>query len=144
MKLLHVLLLVGVLGPHSAVYVKGHSKAAQKARENLQAYTCYCSSESPDDAVATLEVGHIANRKKEGRSWLVMFLANEKHQIVWEAKAEEYPWPFPTAMDRLLRNLTKSTCPADQYAEARGSRPRRSHDPFACSQLTRNAVNRQH
>jgi hypothetical protein len=35
------LLLFVVLAHHSAVYVKGHSRAAAQARERLQALTCY-------------------------------------------------------------------------------------------------------
>jgi len=117
MKPVHGLLLVGLLIPHSAVFVKGHGKAAQRARENLQVYTCYCSSEEPENSVATLQVGHITDRKKQGRSWLVMFLTDEEHQVLWQGKAEEYPWPFPSALGRLLRNLAKCTCGAPEGAD---------------------------
>jgi hypothetical protein len=89
--------------------VKGHSDAADKARVNIENLTCYRSAAKPEASAATLEVDHIFNPRKR-RSWVVLVMTDSQRHVIYEKKAEETPWPLPSAMDRLLKNLAKSTC----------------------------------
>jgi hypothetical protein len=107
MKLVLALVLSAVLAPHSALYVKGHSRAAGEVREKLADVTCFQVAPDPASSAGLLQVDHVF---RSGRSWLVMYLTDGQRKVLWERKAEEYPWPIPSPLDRLLRNLAKSTC----------------------------------
>jgi len=120
MILAHVLLVLWVLAPGSAVYVKGHSQAAERARENIADFTCYTSGAAPETSAGILQVDHLlANSGR--RSWVVMVLMDGQHHVLYEGKAEEYPWPIPSSMDRLLKGMAKSTCPGTQDSQSRKS-----------------------
>ena len=121
MKLV-LLAVLTALAPRAEVYVKGHSRAADKIRANLANLTCYKSGQAEESA-ATLNVDHVLN--SSGRSWIVLVLTDVRQKVVWRAKAEEYPWPIPSPLDRLLKNLARSTCPAFQ-TNASGRSPLRS------------------
>jgi hypothetical protein len=110
MTWLPVLMLWWVVLPGTAVYVKGHSHAADKARVNIENLTCYRSAAKPEASTATLEVDHIINPRSR-RSWVVLVMTDSQHHVIYEKKAEENPWPLSPVMDRLLKNLAKSTCP---------------------------------
>jgi hypothetical protein len=110
MKLAPILLLVAMMAPRSGVYVKGHSQAAEKIRATIENSTCYSPREAKSSA-ATLEVDHIL---KDRRSWIVLVLMDTKKNILWEGKGEEFPWPLPSPVGRMLRNMAKSTCQGSQ------------------------------
>jgi hypothetical protein len=118
MTFVQVLMFLWILAPGSAVYVKGHSHAADKARANMENLTCYSSGSSPERSAATLQVDHIFNPDNR-RSWVVLVMTDSQHHVLYEKKTEENPWPLPSAMDRLLKNLAKSTCP--QFASPQRS-----------------------
>jgi len=115
MTLVEALVFLAILAPYPAeearpaVYVKGHSHAAEKVRANLQALTCYRSGTELEKSAAILEVDHILERS--GRSWIVTVLTDSQHKVLWKRKVEEYPWPLPSSWQRLLKNMAKSTCP---------------------------------
>lgn len=128
MKLAQILMLVTVLAPRLPVYVKGHSQAAKKVRENLEAITCYSGGE-PEKSTAILHVDHLMAQSR--RSWVVIFLTDLQDHVLWQGKAEEYPWPIPSPLNRLLRNMAKSTCrqvPAAQSSSETLSHPQLSKD----------------
>ena len=118
MTLVHALMLMWLLAPGSAVYVKGHSRAAEKARANIANLTCYRPVATPELAAATLHVDHLFNPSSR-RSWVVVVMTDSRNRVIYERKVEENPWPRPSAADRLLRSLAKSTCP--QFPNARGA-----------------------
>ena len=132
MRLATVLIFLAVVAPHRSVYVQGHSRAADKVRENLESSTCYGSETDRNNAAAILQVDHIQARS--GRSWLVFVLLDAQHRVVWEKKAEEYPWPLPSALDRLLKDMAKSTCSGHQILSVQKLSPGRGPDAFAPSQ----------
>jgi hypothetical protein len=111
------LLLFVVLAPHSAVYVKGHSRAAARARERLQALTCYSPATVPEASVAVLEVDHLLSGP--GDRSVAMVFVDSRGKVLWESKAREDPLPFLSPVNRLLKRLAKSTCrePALSAAE---------------------------
>jgi hypothetical protein len=129
MRLATVLFFLAVVAPQRSVYVQGHSRAAEKVRENLESSTCYRPESDPNTAAAILQVDHM--QTKSGRTWLVFILLNARHRVVWERKAEEYPWPFPSALDRLLKNMARSTCSGHQILSVQKSSAGRSPDAFA-------------
>jgi hypothetical protein len=116
-----LVLMLAVLAPHSSVYVKGHSRAALRTRQHLQALTCYTLSAMPEASSAVLRVDHLLNRS--GQPDVVMIFENSEGKMLWEGKAEESPWPLPSAVDRLLRRLGRSTCreATVQVVEKKGS-----------------------
>ncbi len=121
----YAFLIAALVAPHPAVYVKGHSRAATKTREDLQARTCYNLAQSPEDSDAILEVDHLFNRS--GDQSVVMVLVDREDKVLWEGKAKEDPIPLRSPVNRLLKRLAKSTCPASsvvgQLDVARASRP---------------------
>lgn len=115
MWLVQSLILLAALVPglsadpiFSAVYVKGHSRAAVWVRKSLDRLTCYSEVAQPTVRTGTLLVDHIL--ETSGRSWIVMVLTDELGSVRWEAKAEEYPWPIRSPLERLLKQMAKSTC----------------------------------
>lgn len=131
MKMAQVLMLLAVLAPSLPVYVKGHSRAANKVRENLELMTCY-SGGGPESSAAILHVDHIVALSRR-RSWVVIFLTDTLNHVLWQGKAEEYPWPIPSPLNKLLRSLAKSTCPG--YQDQRSSA-----QPSPGSQFVRDVV----
>jgi hypothetical protein len=123
----YALVLLAVFAQHSAVYVKGHSDAALKARERLQNCTCYNLAERPDASDAVLEVDHILGRS--GNRRVVMVLLGRGGHVLWEGKTAEDPWPLPSPVNRLLKRLARSTCSAADLVEARDVRPVRDARP---------------
>jgi len=111
------MVLLAVLVPHSAVYVKGHSRAAAKTREDLQARTCYSLAESPEKSNAVLEVDHLFDRS--GDQSVVMVLVDAKGRVLWESKTVIDPVPLRSPVNRLLKRLAKSTCSAPDLPAAR-------------------------
>jgi len=106
--MLRALIFLAVLGPHSSVYVKGHSRAALKAREGLQTCTCYRLADRPDGSDAVLEVDHVYSRS--GNPSVVMVLLGHSGSVLWEGKTTDDPWPMPSPVGRLLKRLSRSTC----------------------------------
>jgi hypothetical protein len=140
MRLAKVLMLLAALAPRSMVYVKGHSSAAKRVRESLELFTCYRSGADPKGAVAILQVDHIL-AKYGGRSWIVMLLMDDRNNVLWKEKAEEYPWPLPSPLPRLLKHMARSTstcaeCRASKIAKG-ARQPSTGSSP--CSQLPHNA-----
>ena len=135
MTLLKISILLAVLAPHSMVYVKGHSRAADRVRDKLAVFTCYRSGADRRSSAAILQVDHILSRSGH-RSWLVMYLLDNQNRVLWEGKAEELPWPLPSSLSRLLRHLAKSTCSGGcSDAGMRAPSPnRRAAAASACSQ----------
>jgi hypothetical protein len=119
---LAILMLLAVLAPRPPVYVKGHSRAAMKVRESLEAFTCYSAGDL-DKSAAILHVDHLVASSGR-RSWVVIFLTNHQNNVLWQGKAEEYPWPIPSPLNRLLRSMAKSTCPG--YQDPKASAAQRS------------------
>jgi len=117
--LTHVLMVLALLAPHSAVYVKGHSRAAAKTREDLQARTCYNLTGRPEDSDAVLQVDHLFSRS--GDQSVVMVLLDRKGRVLWEGKTEEDPIPLRSPVNRLLKRLAKSTCAAPSLLASRYS-----------------------
>jgi len=115
----HVLMFLAVLAPHSAVYVKGHSRAAAKTREDLQARTCYDLSGRLEDSDAILQVDHLFSRW--GDQSVVMVLLDRKGRVLWEGKTVEDPIPLRSPVNRLLKRLAKSTCGAPSLLASRYS-----------------------
>lgn len=115
-----VIVLLAVLVPHPAVYVKGHSRAANKAREDLQARTCYGLAASPEKSDAVLEVDHLFDRS--GDQSVVMVLVNSKGKVLWESKTVIDPIPLRSPVNRLLKRLAKSTCSAPDLLATRDPR----------------------
>lgn len=110
-----VIVLLAVLAPHPAVYVKGHSRAAAKTREDLQARTCYSLADSPETSDAVLEVDHLFDRS--GDQSVVMVLVDSRGKVLWESKTAIDPIPLRSPVNRLLKRLAKSTCsPAELLA----------------------------
>jgi hypothetical protein len=140
MNLLQISILLAVLAPHSTVYVKGHSRAADRVRDKLEVVTCYRSGGAPESSAATLQVDHIVSQSGR-RSWLVLYLLDTQNHVLWEGKAEELPWPLPSSLTRLLRSLAKSTCSGG--CSGAGPQPpsanRRGAVASACSQNLRSA-----
>jgi len=127
-------MVLWVLAPRPGVYVKGHSHAAEKVRETLENLTCFSSRTEPEKSDAILQVDHIL--AKSGRSWVVMVLTDTQHKVLYQNKAEEYPWPIPSSLERLLKNLGKLTCPGykslpitNSSAQSRRDAPSRSEIP---------------
>ncbi len=116
----HTLLFLALLAPHAAVYVKGRSQAAARARAHLKAFTCYDSAILPKNSAATLEVSHMLMRS--GYRHVVMVLIDAQGKVMWEGKAEEYPWPLGSPVDRLLKKMARSTC-QEAVAEAAEKHP---------------------
>jgi hypothetical protein len=133
MKLATVLVFLAVVAPQRSVFVQGHSHAAEKVRENLGSSTCYISETNPNSASAILQVDHMQARS--GRSWLVFVLLDKHHRVIWEKKAEDYPWPIPSALDRLLKNMAKSTCSGHQMLSAEKASSGQVSDAFDHSQI---------
>ena len=107
--LTHFLVFLAVLSSNS-VYVKGHSREAAKAREDLAARTCYSLTERPEDSGAVLQVDHLFSRS--GDQSVVMVLLDRNGNLLWEGKTAEDPIPLRSPVNRLLKRLAKSTCPA--------------------------------
>lgn len=120
MTFAHIFLALWVLAPGSAVYVKGHSQAAERARANIENLTCYSSGIAPESSAGILQVDHLLG-KYGGRSWVVVVLLDGQQHVIYEGKAEEFPWPIPSSLDRLLKGLAKATCPGDQGSKSRKS-----------------------
>jgi hypothetical protein len=119
-----VLMFLWVLAPGWAACVKGPSHAADKARANIENLTCYSFGSSPEAAAATLPVDHLLNPNSR-RSSVALVMTDSRHHALYEKKAEETTWPLPSVMDRLLKNLAKTTCPqfpSSQTAAAEASR----------------------
>lgn len=112
---------LALLGPHSALYVKGHSRAAVRARERLEAFTCYHLVGVLEDSAAILHVDHLLSRS--GRPYVVMVLENSQGKLLWEGKAEDNPWPLPSPVDRLLRRLGRFGCRDNSMQPAKKKRP---------------------
>lgn len=110
MTWLPVLMFWWMVAPGTLVYVKGHSHAADKARAEIQNLTCYRSTADLKGSTPTLEVDHLLDFSRR-RSWVVLVMTDARHRVIFEKKAEEVPWPLPSATNRLLKNLAKSTCP---------------------------------
>ncbi len=108
MRLVQLFLVLGALSPQTAVFIKGHSHAAEIARDNIQTLTCYSSARDLESSIAVLEVDHVVARS--GRRWIVMVLTDRRNHVLYSGKLEENPWPFPSPSARLLRNMAKSTC----------------------------------
>lgn len=115
-----VIVLLAVLAPHPAVYVKGHSRAAVKTREDLQARTCYSLAASPKESDAVLEVDHLFDRS--GDQSVVMVLVNSRGKVLWESKTVMDPIPLRSPVNRLLKRLAKSTCSPPDLLAARDQR----------------------
>ncbi|HEV2425751.1 MAG TPA: hypothetical protein VGZ29_13060 [Terriglobia bacterium] len=115
-----VIVLLAVLVPHPAVYVKGHSRAAAKTREDLQTRTCYSLARSPEKSDAVLEVDHLFDRS--GDQSVVMVLVDSKGKVVWESKTAIDPIPLRSPVNRLLKRLARSTCSAPDLLAAAGQR----------------------
>jgi hypothetical protein len=116
LKLVQSLFLIfSFVTSRPAVYVKGHSHAANEVRQKIASSTCYASGARVEDSVATLEVDHLVSAT--GRHWVVLVLVRRDGKILFEKKAEENPWPLPSTVNSLLRNLASSTCPS--YARGR-------------------------
>ena len=115
MSWVQVLIFLWILAPGTAVYIKGHSRAADKARAEIKNLTCYSSASQPQTSSATLQVDHIVDPYRQ-RSWVVLVLTDPENHVLFERKAEEDPWPLPAALDRLLRKLAKSTCREHQIS----------------------------
>jgi hypothetical protein len=109
------LIILTLLGPNSRIYVKGHSRAAAQVRQHLGLFTCYQPAAIPEDSAAILNVDHL--RTRSGNRKVVMVLTDTQGKLVWEGKTEEYPWPVPSPLDRLLKRLARSTCLAARVAE---------------------------
>ena len=116
----HALILLAFLTPHSMIYVKGHSRAAQRTRELLNDATCFTLGERPENADAVLEVSHIFS--KAGNPSVVMILLDPQGNLLWEGKISEDPWPLPSPVNRLLKRMGRTTCPAQDLLAARDSR----------------------
>jgi|SRR5215471_15732640 len=114
------LVLLALLAPHSAVYVKGHSRAAAAARERLEASTCYSLAQRPETSDAILQVDHLFNRS--GNPRIVMVLLGSGGKVLWEDKTEDDPWPLPSPVNRLLKRMSRSTCPAHDTGVLRSAR----------------------
>jgi hypothetical protein len=127
MTLAHIFLALWVLAPGSAIYVKGHSQAAERARENIENLTCYTSGAAPETSAGILEIDHIL-ANSGGRSWVVMVLTDGQQHVLYEGKAEEFPWPIPSSLNRLMKGMAKSTCPGNQNLQSRkpSAQPRRN------------------
>ena len=108
MGLVPILMVLGALPPHSAVFIKGHSEAAQRTRQSIASLTCYSSGADLESSAAILEVDHLVGRS--GRSWIVMVLTDRRNRVLYRGKVEESPWPLPSSSARLLRDMAKSTC----------------------------------
>ena len=119
--LARALLFVTALAPHSAVYVKGHSRAANQARRRLSTLTCYDPVATPESSAAVLEVDHIL--KEPGDQSVVMILTKPHGELLWEGKAREDPLPFVSPVNRLLRRLAKSTCREPALSSSNWSAP---------------------
>jgi hypothetical protein len=116
----HPLVLLALLAPHSAVYVKGHSRAADRTRERLEVSTCYSLAQRPESSDAILEVDHLFNRS--GYPRIVMVLLGPGGKVLWEDKTEDDPWPLPSPVNRLLKRMRRSTCPARDPGVLRNAR----------------------
>jgi len=116
--LTHLLLFLAVLSSNS-VYVKGNSREAAKARQDLQARTCYALAARSEDSDAVLQVDHLFSRA--GDQSVVMVLLDRKGRVLWEGKTEEDPIPLRSPVNRLLKRLAKSTCPASSLLASRYS-----------------------
>jgi hypothetical protein len=138
MRLVPVLMFLWVLAPRTAVYVKGHSHAADKVRENIETFTCYSSRSEPENSDAILQVDHIL--ATSGRSWVVMVLTDSQHNVLYKRKAEEYPWPIPSSLDRLLRSMAKSTCPGFQTSRIGESPAHQGRGAPSRSQIPKDAL----
>ena len=137
MKLALVMLAV-VLAPPSSIYVKGHSRAADKVRQNLASFTCFSAGEA-SVSTATLEVDHLLGRTD--RSWIVLVLTDSQHHKLWAGKAEEYPWPFPSPVSRLLRNMGRSTCRGYQSLTAQRIVTPPQHSPAPNNSALKSVAN---
>jgi hypothetical protein len=137
MKLALALLLLAMPVPRAGVYVRGHSHAADKVRENLTNFTCY-SPAGPKNSANVLQVDHIL--AKSGRSWLVMILTDARQKLLWEGKAEEYPWPIPSPLGRLLRSMAKSTCQDSQDPTVGRAPTQPSQAPLSPSRIPNDAL----
>lgn len=113
-----ILMFLSMLAPGSKVYVQGHSRAADRARENMENLTCYSSAADPGSSVATLQVDHLFAPASR-RSWVVLVLTDPQRHVLFEKKGEENPWPLPSTLDRLLKSMAKSTCRQSNLAERR-------------------------
>lgn len=110
-------MLLAVLTPRPAVYVKGHSRAAAKAREELHARTCYRLADSREKSDAVLEVDHLFDRS--GDQSVAMVLVDSKGRVLWESKTVIDPIPLRSPVNRLLKRLAKSTCSEPDLLAAR-------------------------
>lgn len=117
--LTQLVMFLAVLTPHSAVYVKGHSRAALKTRQDLQARTCYSLAGRPEDSDAVLQVDHLFSRS--GDQSVVMVLLDPKGKVLWEGKTEEDPIPLRSPVNRLLKRMANSTCGAPSLLASRYS-----------------------
>ena len=124
MSWIPVLMFWWVVAPGTPVYVKGHSHAADKTRAKIQSLTCYRSTSDLKGSTATLEVDHLLDASRR-RSWVVLVMTDSRQRVIFEKKAEEVPWPLPSATNRLLKNLAKSTCPQLSVIDATPSHPGR-------------------
>ena len=125
MTWVQILVFLWMLPPGSAVYVKGHSRAADKARADVENLTCYSSALTPEMSTATLQVDRIFNPYSR-RSWVILVMTDSQRKVIYEKKAEENPWPLPPTIDRLLRDLAKSTC--SQHRSLHTSLPEQRRD----------------
>ena len=116
----HALILLAVLTPQAAVYVKGHSRAAERTRELLDSATCFRLGERPETAEAVLEVSHTFT--KPGNPSVVMVLLDSQRKVLWEGKTSDDPWPLPSPVNRLLKRMGRAACPARDLLAARDSR----------------------
>ena len=140
MKLVPALMLLAVLVPRPGVYVKGHSRAADKVRASLENFTCYAPGEL-ENSSATLQVDHILARS--GRSWIVLVLMDAKQKTLWAGKGEEYPWPIRSPLGKLLRNMAKSTCRDNQSTDRQEAANPESSTPPVRSVIPHGAFVRQ-
>lgn len=122
----YALILLAALAPHPSVYVKGYSRAAVRTRAQLQASTCFRLEDRLETADAVLEVSHVFDRS--GNPSVVMVLLGPEGKVLWEGKTSEDPWPLPSPVNRLLKRMDRSVCPAVQaLLAARG--PHALRDP---------------
>src|ERR1017187_7878912 len=128
-----VLMVLWALAPHSLVYIKGHSRAAERARVKIETFTCYSSGKEPESSAAILQVDHLLS--DAGRSWIVIVLTDHQNHVLYEKKAEEHPWPMPSTLDGLLKNLARSTCPGYQGTHPTKPPPHKRPETVSQSEL---------
>ena len=51
--------------------------------------------------------------------------------MLYEGKAEEYPWPIPSGLNRLLKGMAKETCPGTQDSQSRKSSAQSARNAYA-------------